>query len=290
MNANSYFEIGHSHLVCEDYALSEQSCGSTFIIVSDGCSESNNTDVGARLVTIIARDTLIHLINSNFLKQDKAIETFPIVFQQLFLKKCLETKAVLNLSVNTFDATLLLSFVLDDQLFVLCYGDGHIIYKTKAGLTIADSIEYQSGAPYYLSYQMDNAKKEAYFNEFKESLIDEGSVTIKADGSSNSRIFNQKLLTEHSNMFSYWKVFDIKNQELSSISLSSDGIGTYSKSQKSDSEIKLDSSLPEMIRRMVAYKGTNGDFVVRRMNRMRLNMTEGGIIHDDDVSCATIIF
>ena len=43
---DSIFKIGSSHEVCEDYAYA----GAEFAGISDGCSGSNNTDVGARLL------------------------------------------------------------------------------------------------------------------------------------------------------------------------------------------------------------------------------------------------
>ena len=293
MNVNSYYEIGHGHIVCEDYALAEQIDDKAFIIVSDGCSQSRNTDVGARLVSIIARDTLLYLFQSDLMKRNTEVnDNFPIVFQELFLKKCLETKAILKLSTNTFDATLLLAFVLNNKLHVLCYGDGYVIYKTKDGAIIADSTHYSSSAPYYLSYHMSTVKNKDYLEEFGEQTIEGRSTDISSDGISNTKIVMTKKIKETlSHWMSYWKIYDLSDDTIESVTLSSDGIDTYARNLKHrGEESTLDCSAVSMIQRMIDYKNKNGEFVLRRMSRIKRDMASEHVIHDDDVSSATIIF
>jgi hypothetical protein len=52
--ADNYFRIGRAHemigLPCQDYAISGIENGVNFIAVSDGCSASADTDIGARLI------------------------------------------------------------------------------------------------------------------------------------------------------------------------------------------------------------------------------------------------
>jgi hypothetical protein len=61
MKADSYFEIGSTHQVCQDYALAYASDDFAYAIMSDGCTSSLNTDIGARLVSVIARDAINYL-------------------------------------------------------------------------------------------------------------------------------------------------------------------------------------------------------------------------------------
>ena len=66
MNADSVFNIGATHAVCQDYVIArsgETTFGSPnagpYIILSDGCSSSPDTDMGARLLVKAMDQTLI---------------------------------------------------------------------------------------------------------------------------------------------------------------------------------------------------------------------------------------
>ena len=61
MKADAYFEIGATHLVCQDYALAFANNEYAYAIVSDGCTSSPNTDIGARLISVIAKDAINYL-------------------------------------------------------------------------------------------------------------------------------------------------------------------------------------------------------------------------------------
>ena len=65
MNTDCYYEIGHSHIFCEDYALAGIVNNIGYAIVSDGCSSSDNVDVGARVLAHIAKVFLRNLCLCN---------------------------------------------------------------------------------------------------------------------------------------------------------------------------------------------------------------------------------
>ena len=56
MNTGSFFTIGSTHLVCEDYALH----GKDYVILSDGCSNGGgpriHTDWGSRILCKAAEE------------------------------------------------------------------------------------------------------------------------------------------------------------------------------------------------------------------------------------------
>ncbi|HYO91642.1 MAG TPA: hypothetical protein VEQ40_08400, partial [Pyrinomonadaceae bacterium] len=69
MNADSAFLIGATHAVCQDYAVAgngtpdERAAVSNlqanpYVILSDGCSSSPDTDIGARLLVKAAEQVL----------------------------------------------------------------------------------------------------------------------------------------------------------------------------------------------------------------------------------------
>ena len=59
MNTDFYYEIGHSHTICEDYAIAGKFASDiSFAIVCDGCSASPHVDVGARIIAHSAQKGL----------------------------------------------------------------------------------------------------------------------------------------------------------------------------------------------------------------------------------------
>ena len=54
MQVDTFSKIGKTHKICEDYILSGTK-PFPYIIISDGCSSSEGTDMGARLLCFLAQ-------------------------------------------------------------------------------------------------------------------------------------------------------------------------------------------------------------------------------------------
>jgi hypothetical protein len=288
MNADSYFEIGHSHKICEDYALAGVEGNLTYAIVSDGCSASDDSDVGARLLSHIARDVLLYfnrrklLYDFSFLKN-----SFKTTFEEIILRKCLEVRDTLKFSYDIFDATLLIAAGVGHHSKILfAWGDGYFILNRPSGDIDVISLRYDSGAPYYMSYQLSDDKRAAYAAEFGGDPLTIKTERLETDGSTSCSKFEQIRAMQGS----YFTV--LEDTDLNQIIVSSDGIGTY--------EAPKEKPLPGMecaryldhdvIRTMVAYKNPVGEFVTRRMTRFKNDNQKAGTIHQDDISCAAINF
>jgi len=77
MNADSYFEIGSTHLVCQDYALSGLYKDMCYGIVSDGCSSAENSEIGAQILCHGARySSLKDMINATEFQIDVDRKTY----------------------------------------------------------------------------------------------------------------------------------------------------------------------------------------------------------------------
>lgn len=283
MNADSYYEIGNGHKVCEDYAVSGVYKNLVYAIISDGCSGSNNTDVGARILSIIARDTLLYLYNRDILFDfSKSIERYSI-FKELILKKCLEAKSTLNLSVNTFDATLLIAFSNGNTSSIMAWGDGYIIIEKQGGVII-NELKFESGAPYYLSYNLDDNKNKIYLDTYKSTLLIHNVFTLNND---KIPIVIEKPCDID---IPFEKVYNVEDNILRII-LSSDGIDTYFDDKNwidpEKGENKNYTAI-DIIPRIIGYKSTIGEFVTRRMSRLKKDMKKDHILHDDDISCSAI--
>lgn len=281
MNTNSYYEIGSYHQVCEDYALSGIYQDMAYAIISDGCSSSENSDVGARLMTHIAKGVLMYIKDRNLIEAPEFLQ----LFKELIVRKGIEVKNSLGLSTDAFDATLLVNIVLGTKLLSIAWGDGYVIYKNDASKLIVYDISFSTGAPYYLSYEMSPSKKQNYMDEYGSGLITIKNLILSEDGtleferSITNPIIAESLYKEaHAPMIKFATV-------------SSDGLGTYQEDPKACRENVGDKKkykAVEIIPEVMAYKTIAGEFVIRRMQRMKTDMIKAKIVHFDDISCASI--
>jgi hypothetical protein len=283
MNTDAYYEIGSSHRVCEDYTLAGQYEDMAYAIVSDGCSSSKDSDIGARLLSKIAKGVLIYLKGRGLI----GTPSFPEIFRELVVRKCLEVKQSLGLTVDVFDATLLVSTVYNNKATCLAWGDGYVIFVTGSNEIVAYEINYSSGAPYYLSYEMSPAKKKAYAQMYGTGSLTLNTYIIGSDGTlKNSSGSTSPVALGYSHSL----LKEAHAPALKFVTLSSDGLGTYKDDPKwvTDDPAQKDHEVTDIISSVVGYKSLAGEFVIRRMQRMRSDMEKEHVVHLDDVSCATI--
>lgn len=283
MNTDAYYEIGSSHRVCEDYALSGQYEDMAYAIVSDGCSSSKDSDVGARLLSHIAQGVLIYLKGRGLI----GTPSFPEIFRELVVRKSLEVKQSLGLTVDVFDATLLISTIYEDKATCLAWGDGYVVFVTDKKEIIAYEINYSSGAPYYLSYEMSPAKKAAYAQLYGTGSLNIRTYIIGSDGAlkcSSDATSPVVLCYTHS------LLKEAHAPGLKFVTLSSDGIGTYKDDPKwvTEESSRMDFGIVNILPMVVGYKSITGEFAIRRMQRMKSDMEKDHVVHLDDISCATI--
>jgi hypothetical protein len=184
-----------------------------------------------------------------------------------------------------FDATLLVSIVYNDKAICLGWGDGFSIFVMEDRQIVAHEIKFTTGAPYYLSYEMSPSKKEAYQQQYGDGKIIASNYIISPD----MNITAQDCELDLTYNCSIYK--DAFASAFKFIAISSDGLSTYQddpKFNRPEGEDKTEYKAENIIPLVTAYKSTAGEFVVRRMQRMKNDMEKNHIIHFDDVSCATI--
>jgi hypothetical protein len=266
MNVDSYFAIGHDHRVCEDYALAEVKANLAYAIVCDGCSASTDVDFGARALALAARETLLQLNPHStypaekfgadtIMSANKIFNTFP------------------HLHRNALDATLLITWVRNETATVIMFGDGVFVhrYKDDKGNEHFNAvhINLSSGAPDYLSYQLDENRLKSYKN-LKDNVK---TVTrIDVDGES---------LSENTPLDGV--VFEIEVYDGDILSVMSDGMGSFHR--QDNTAINWVDMIPEF----TGFKSTNGEFVQRRMNALTRKCKKEFMTHGDDISIASII-
>lgn len=144
------FIQGSTHTVCEDYAISSHIHGADLsvpfnplIIVSDGCSSADNSDVGARVVALAARKRFTLDIAHQFALPPGSLAALLETHIDLFTQS-------LDIPREWCVATLLAGFVLDGICHVYVFGDGVWYCRSKAGNLSYTVIEAADQSPPYL--------------------------------------------------------------------------------------------------------------------------------------------
>lgn len=268
LNSDSAFYIGKTHQVCQDYSSHGISkTGMPFAIISDGCSSSPDTDFGSRFLVKSCVNLFTNI--SGYYKSDHV------------LVEAEERSHDMGLPANAIDATLLTVQKLDAEVYsISCAGDGVIAKIKKDGQIDITQIEYTSGAPFYLSYQLSPERTELFKEKFglkrvikNYSIIDGKVVNLQTEEDEDGSIY-----------FSEEKIRDY-----SVLAIMSDGILSFMEMVKTDTSKVSTPILPEkVIKEVLAFKNYNGVFVQRRLQRFRKYCEERNWFSTDDVSLGAI--
>lgn len=267
MNADAWFTIGSTHKVCEDYAIS---LSDDFIIVSDGCSSARHSDYGARLLARSAVLCRWQLDN-------------PLHFKKLVADESNFNCNALRLNADCLCATLLAASVEKDHFITLTIGDGVVAAFKKDGTILAHEYHFESGAPYYLRYELDKGKKEGYFQEFG-NVVTKRTVVITPNGVESETV-SQPFDEDH---ISFDDKFPISDWD--GVAIMSDGAFSFVESvlsTTSKQNNKVDTAT--VYKEMLGFKTYSGEFVHRRVQRAIKDFQARNIQHTDDFSMGVIL-
>ena len=266
MHADAHFLKGRSHRICEDYALAGSIDDRPFVVVCDGCSSSPHTDFGARIMAHSFKDVLNTL-------RVVSIDSLP----ELAVAQAYVRAKSLGLDITSLDCTLLAAWLEGDYLHVVQTGDGGIVYKYKDDTLRVEHLEFESGAPHYLSYSLDFNRSKQYFDEYG---TDAAVVTqqVAADGGRHTPRARAPY-----NFKSVGLCCSVPHDQLAAVGIFSDGLSTF-KDRKTFSTENAD----QVIHKLMSFKTTKGTFVQRRMKRVMGDYVKDGIEPEDDISLAVI--
>lgn len=246
---DSFSDIGSSHKICEDYILHGED-PIPYVVLSDGCSTSKFTDVGARILI----HTFLKLMGYNGV--DSIIDINKTIFSSEMVIE------LLNLPKECLDATLVLAFVLNDTVFIRMYGDGIILVKSIEGEIIVTEVEPQNNMPYYLSYLLNPIND----GKFKKINNHQTKTVYNFD----DNISNKTTTTE---VRSFQTIVSYELKEFPTVLISSDGLGSFMHIEKE-----------EVFKEILNFNGLNGPFVTKRVRKVIRNLSKQGIKHFDDIS------
>ena len=291
--SDSFYEIGHGHSVCQDYTLHKVISINDFenhiIILSDGCSSSQNTEVGCKILARAFSCILTDIINTNpsIVFDEEYEHNISQIISNEFKQYCLDYDfpyGILNsldLNLECLDATIWILIASKNiitnkvEVFVIGFGDGELIVKRKNSTQIFTDIyyvNYPSNAPYYINYLLDQKRQKQYLEQFQKNCI-HGFI-------SDSLVSYQNLETEH--FFS--DIFSVKlyqPETIISATICSDGLLSYNINNNTIQEQARWS-----LNRLVDFKNSTGPFLERRMRYLARKDLRDKISHFDDISAA----
>lgn len=251
MRTGSYFNIGTTHTVCEDYALH----GGGYVILSDGCSNGGgpriHTDWGSRLLCKAAE------VNLDLLPCES----------EAFNNRCIssamtQVNAIPNLPMQCLTATLLVAVVKGDQIHVHVVGDGLFGVKKKDGTFEISEIHFGTvdnpiSAPYYLRYELHKADRAEYLERFGPIYTEKLWV---------GDLKNPEFQTIQHNLMdgtTIFRSYDIDEVEFAFIA--SDGLSSfYLPTVTGTSKVNQPVEVPDVVSVLMDFKSYNADFVGRQ--------------------------
>lgn len=281
MNSDSHYAIGKTHKVCQDYALHKDLKDCSYVIVSDGCSGSPNTDIGARLLSLGLSWHMDYLEDEGIFDPYNTFnynDEFSIYKAIQRSVNSVKNKVALDILDQSYDATLLSLYIKNNQYSYFCFGDGLIVRLHSNGTITATSVEYPSGAPYYLNYELDPEIKSKYAELY-------GSRRIIREHIIGSKDYYYSWVSDTRDGATYPFVAHGNTEGLVAMVVMTDGALSFSELINKE---KRQISLEKILRNLMDFKGYAGEFVYRRMHKFEKECKELGWEHSDDLSMGVI--
>ena len=253
MHADTYYSIGSTHLVCEDYAWSDRDRdGNAFVLVADGCSSSPDTDVGARL---LCHSAARMLRSGHGLVLAHVIEQAAGGAEQL------------GLSPDCLDATLLAARVVADTIRVSLAGDGAVVARRHDGAIEGWFVSFNDSAPAYISYMLDDDRLGAFMGAQPHRFVE--------DLTGHTRVASL-----HADPFVL--ELELPRADYDHVTLMSDGAQSFCDAAQQ----RLD--VARIALELAAFRSHTGQFVARRTRRFLKQARRRGWQHHDDLAVAAL--
>lgn len=278
---DSFLKIGGSHKICEDYVLTGSVKDVLYMIVADGCSSSDNTEMGARILAHLAKSYIIDSYmhgRVSFLKVN-AMSYHIIYNAQLIAKQ-------FKLSSSCLDSTLIVG-IFDkrrDLLYVYMYGDGVIMLEDKEDNIKIIDVDYDKNAPYYLSYKINDDRDRAYHDLKIEKRI----RTRKSKLTEYPDIYVDDTISV---AYDFVVPMQFHVDDFKTIMICSDGIQSFV--QKSPGGL-ITPNIMIVANQFLALKNRKGEFLKRRATRALKYLEQSNeliqMTHYDDLSIGALTY
>ncbi len=264
------FHIGEQHLRTgkpnQDYVMSGiLSNGLAYAVVSDGCSSGGMTDIGSRLVTLATKRAIEKYAKpSTWIHKDEAVTEVNLL-RDIYLEVYRES---LGLGYQDLLATCLWAVSDQDSVLIHVTGDGVVGIQSEEDLQL-HHFEWNKNAPYYPAYKLGSLDK-----QFKQAHEDSATPFVYTNGGAEEQIVCYDV---NEGLAGHTIRLKKDGHKKTSVGLFSDGV-----------ELVDNFTYEETVNQLMAFKSTNGQFAVRRMNRFLKEASSIGKGPMDDISYAVI--
>lgn len=280
MHSDSFFTIGSTHQICQDYAWAQniypkiEGPPITTAFVADGCSSSPHTDFGARL---LIRAALKQLQFSLPLLSEIKINPLAVIRETDLQAQ------IMNLPQQSLDATLLAAFNNEyGSIHVFLCGDGVVIAQRPDNNFDYYIIEYNNNTPAYLSYTLDQDRYKAYFAQQNGA---EGKMTRYSPFFPVPIVYN--LWTKHCCPNNFFTTLTFTQKDTKLVMLVTDGILSFQRKTEDGTHEHIE--VKEVIEQLLDIKSFTGNFMARRCQKfLKTFCKENGWFHTDDLAVAAI--
>jgi len=272
---DSHFRMGTGHegegSPCQDWATHGFQDGLPFAIVSDGCSTSGRTDLGARFLALAATGEIAWAASEG-----------PDIFQRRVLDRVSQAARLLGTASGDLDATLVLVMAeAGGGARAVVFGDGVVVARGPQGMEI-HVVEWAGNMPGYPGYAADPVLRNRFI-----ALSDQAAREAKRPACTVTRILLDDIGTEVSS-----EVWGLDAEQalsgivltwpataaLDSLSALTDGVGQFSSAAGHSVATEL-----------TAFKASRvGEFVRRRMTKALALMAKRDQRPIDDIAIASI--
>ncbi len=294
IQSDAAFIIGRTHKVCQDYAVADnRTAAFRNVWLSDGCSSSPNTDIGARLLSHGMQQRL-----SSFgpVAAAAAAEKQQIILDALIrktLRSAARSAAQMGVSSRSLDATLLglvripgqvsnSDSVNPDSVMAVLYGDGAIVFGRRDGIREVYCSQYPAGYPYYPAYFMERDRL-ACWQEVSSNRHTITRTTLLPDGG----------VGETTTLFpdAPCHLLQRPAEGLRFAAVLSDGIESFESKFGAETCATFKSvDYLTVVAELTAFKNFKGEFVHRRLQSFEKECARRGWHHNDDISAAALYF
>lgn len=267
MHADRYVDIGSTHAVCQDYALVSQHQGRVAVYVSDGCSDSPDSDFGARFLCTAATRFFDHTPG----------------WEMAALGAAQWMAGAFNLPERCLHATLMAASEYAGGTRVHVYGDGVVAARRRDGTIEHAVIECPLGAPDYLLYQLRKQRFLEYQAAIAHHVGQERTdglkhIVIRVNGEHHS--------SKKSALFEPVE-FIFPREDYDLVALMTDGARSFQRREGAKLVPVPDS---EVVQQVMSVGNFKGDFAVRRVRNgfLQRHCIKNGWTHYDDFGVGMI--
>lgn len=277
-HADAAFRMGASHerggTPCQDYALA----GSTpypWGIVSDGCSMSGRTDVGARILALAARGVVLDPALSGVAPQDILDR-----IRERVVRAARAATVLLDLErACDLDATLGVVAATASGANAFLYGDGVVAALTSRGVETV-TVSWAGNMPGYPSYMLDAERAANFVRLSEEAAADAGTAacTIRREVLDAQEDAVEVIEEARTAWEGLQGLLVSWSEPPDVVAVFTDGVASFGDGL----------SAGQAVAALMDFKGRQGEFAMRRMRRVLGDAFKDGLRPGDDISMAAI--